>query len=89
MNSKEFNQAVEIVKKLRQKPDQEELLQLYGLFKQAIIGNNNKEKPGMFSFTEGYKWKAWNNNKGKNKETAEKEYIILLNILIKKYKLKN
>ena len=68
MNSKEFNQAVEIVKKLRQKPDQEELLQLYGLFKQAIIGNNNK---------------------GKNKETAEKEYIILVNSLIKKYKLKN
>jgi acyl-CoA-binding protein len=35
MNSKQFNQAAEIVKKLRQKPAQEELLQLYGLFKQA------------------------------------------------------
>lgn len=88
MNSKQFNQAAEIVKKLRQKPAQEELLQLYGLFKQATIGDNNKEKPGMFSFTEGYKWDAWNNNKGKNKEIAEEEYIILVNSLLKKYKLK-
>jgi diazepam-binding inhibitor (GABA receptor modulator, acyl-CoA-binding protein) len=45
-------------------------------------------KPGMFSFTEGYKWDAWNNNKGKNKEIAEEEYIILVNSLLKKYKLK-
>ena len=88
MNSKQFNQAIEIVKKLNQKPDQNELLQLYGLFKQATIGDNNKEKPGIFSFTEGYKWEAWNNNKGKNKKTSEKEYIILVNNLIKKYKLK-
>ena len=36
MNSEQFNQAANIVKNLRQKPDQEELLKLYGLFKQEI-----------------------------------------------------
>ena len=88
MNSKQFNQAKDIVKKLNQNPEQEELLQLYGLYKQATIGDNNKEKPGMFSFKESYKWEAWNKNKGKDKLTAEKEYITLVNSLIKKYKLK-
>ena len=88
MNSEQFNQATNIVKNLRQKPDQEELLKLYGLFKQAKIGDNNKEKPGIFNFQEKYKWESWNNYKGMNKESAEKEYVILVNSLIKKYKLK-
>ena len=50
MNSEQFNQAANIVKNLRQKPDQEELLKLYGLFKQAKIGDNNKEKPSCLIF---------------------------------------
>jgi acyl-CoA-binding protein len=33
---------------------------------QATIGDNTTEKPGMFSgFEAGYKWQAWEDNKGK------------------------
>ena len=80
--------ATDIVKKLREKPNNDELLSLYGLYKQAILGDNTTEEPGMLSFNKKYKWASWNSNKGKSKEKAEYEYIILVNQLIKKYKIK-
>jgi acyl-CoA-binding protein len=33
-----FEEAVELVKKLKQSPDNDELLELYALFKQATVG---------------------------------------------------
>ena len=40
MPSAEFNAAAEAVKLLSYKPNNDELLQLYGLFKQATVGDN-------------------------------------------------
>jgi len=34
------------------KPSNDELLQLYGLFKQATVGDVNTERPGLFSPTD-------------------------------------
>jgi diazepam-binding inhibitor (GABA receptor modulating acyl-CoA-binding protein) len=50
----------------------EEVLLLYGLYKQGIVGDINIDKPGMFSFEAKAKWNAWNANKGKSKEEAQK-----------------
>ena len=88
-NSEEFNMAANIVKKLRQKPNNDELLSLYGLYKQAVNGDNKNEEPSMFTldFNAKYKWIAWNKNKGKTKQRSEEEYITLVNELIKKYKV--
>lgn len=52
--------------------------QLYGLFKQATVGDNNDAKPGMFDLKGKYKWEAWNKRKGLSKEDAQKEYIELV-----------
>lgn len=39
--SQKFNEAAEAVKALTKRPNDEELLELYGLFKQATVGDNN------------------------------------------------
>ncbi|KAI8145972.1 putative acyl-coA-binding protein [Fennellomyces sp. T-0311] len=75
MPSAEFDKAAEEVKNLPTKPSDDDLLKLYGLFKQATVGDNNTAKPGMFDLKGKYKWQAWEDVKGKSKEDAEKEYI--------------
>ncbi|KAA3457891.1 acyl-CoA-binding protein-like [Gossypium australe] len=32
---------------------------LYGLYKQAMVGNVNTDRPGMLSPTDRAKWDAW------------------------------
>jgi len=75
MSQAEFDQAAEEVKKLSKKPSDDELLKLYGLFKQATVGDNNTSQPGMLDFKGKYKWEAWNKNKGKSKDDSQREYI--------------
>ena len=50
-------------------------LVLYGFYKQATVGDCNKEKPGMFDMVGKAKWETWNNLKGMNKQQAMKNYI--------------
>lgn len=50
-------------------------LALYGLYKQATVGDCDKSKPGMFDMVGKAKWDSWNNLKGMNKESAMKNYI--------------
>ncbi|RCH91235.1 hypothetical protein CU097_013079, partial [Rhizopus azygosporus] len=45
MPSDKFNTAAEEVKKLSKSPSNDELLELYGLFKQATVGDNTTSKP--------------------------------------------
>ena len=58
--------------------DNNGLLKLYGLYKQATVGDVNTEKPGMFGGMEaGYKWSAWEAEKGKTQDEAKAEYVTL------------
>ncbi|KAI9274803.1 putative acyl-coA-binding protein [Phascolomyces articulosus] len=75
MPSDQFNTAAAEVKELSKKPSDDDLLKLYGLFKQATVGDNNTAKPGVFDLKGKYKWQAWEDLKGKSQEDAEKEYI--------------
>jgi len=84
-NSKEFVTATEYVKKLKQSPSNEELLELYKYYKQATIGDINTSRPGFFNLKNQAKWDAWNLVKGTNTHTSEVEYIKLVNVMIKKY----
>jgi len=86
-NSKEFLIAAETVKKLSEKPNNDELKVLYGFYKQAVVGDCNTDKPGMFDFKEKAKWESWNSNKGMSKYNAEVQYITYVNQLIQKYGL--
>lgn len=53
----------------------EDKLYLYANYKQALFGNNIKEKPSILNFVEMEKWKAWNNLKDVSSENAMKNYI--------------
>lgn len=85
MVSAEFTQKAEAVTKLAKTPTDDEKLQLYGLYKQATIGDNTTDKPGVFDFKGKYKWEAWEKVKGTSQEDAEKQYIALVDELIAKY----
>ena len=47
-DTKDFDNAVETVNNLTSKPSDETLLILYGLFKQATVGDCNTTRPGMY-----------------------------------------
>ncbi|XP_026039841.1 peroxisomal carnitine O-octanoyltransferase-like isoform X3 [Astatotilapia calliptera] len=59
----EFDKAAEDVKKVKAKPTDEELLFLYGLYKQAVVGDINTERPGMLDLKGKAKWDAWESRK--------------------------
>ena len=88
MNSKQFLTAVDTVNTLSKTPSHSELTELYGLYKQAILGDNTNAEPSMLKIKENAKWKAWSQNKGMNKYNAEVKYITLVNELIEKYGIK-
>lgn len=85
MVSAAFEEKAAAVKNLTTKPSDSELLELYGLFKQATVGDNDTQKPGVFDFKGKYKWEAWEGHKGKTTEAAEAEYIALVDSLLAKY----
>jgi diazepam-binding inhibitor (GABA receptor modulating acyl-CoA-binding protein) len=78
----QFEQAQLDVKTLTTRPSNEDLLSLYGLFKQSTDGDNDTKKPGMFDIKGQFKWEAWNNLKGNSSETAMQKYVDLVNKLL-------
>ncbi|XP_027142641.1 acyl-CoA-binding domain-containing protein 7 [Larimichthys crocea] len=81
----EFEKVAADVKNLKKRPTDEELLHLYGLYKQAVAGDVNIDKPGMTDLKGKAKWDAWNSRKGMSKDDAMAEYITLANEMISKY----
>ena len=81
MPSPEFESAAAKVKKLTESPSNENLLELYALFKQATVGDNNTKMPRMFDLMGKAKWDAWTSKNGMSSEEAEKEYIALVAVL--------
>jgi diazepam-binding inhibitor (GABA receptor modulating acyl-CoA-binding protein) len=84
-NSPEFILASNMVKKLKSRPTDSELLELYGLYKQATVGDINIEKPYFFKFEELAKWNAWDLYKGLSTYDSEVKYVKKVNLLIKQY----
>ena len=79
----EFLKASEEVKKLSSRPDNETLLQLYALFKQATEGDVTGSRPGMLDIKGRAKFDAWTKRKGLSSETAMTHYISLVKSLLK------
>jgi diazepam-binding inhibitor (GABA receptor modulating acyl-CoA-binding protein) len=51
------------------------LLELYGLFKQAKEGDVNTSQPWAIQLEARAKWDAWNKQKGKSEAKARHEYV--------------
>lgn len=73
----EFEKAAADVQKLAKKPDNETLLKLYALYKQATSGDVNGPRPGAFDMVGQAKYTAWTKLKGLKKEDAMQQYILL------------
>lgn len=80
-NTIEFRRICKEVRNLRALPTNDELLQLYGLYKQATIGNNETSEPWSINIKAKAKWTAWKSYEGTDKETARSDYITLVNNL--------
>jgi acyl-CoA-binding protein len=81
MDTQQFESATARSKQFTKRPGNEELLQLYALFKQATIGDVSGDRPGGFDFKEIAKYDAWKEIEGKSKEQAMSEYVELVNRL--------
>ncbi|KAG0248842.1 Acyl-CoA-binding domain-containing protein 7 [Mortierella polycephala] len=79
MVSQAFTDAASRVKDLATSPDNNNLLELYSLYKQATIGDCTVARPtGLLNAKEKAKWDAWKGKEGLSKEDAEKQYIALV-----------
>ncbi|KAI7862366.1 acyl-CoA-binding protein [Spinellus fusiger] len=77
MPSAAFESAAVEIKQLTTSPSNDNLLKLYGLFKQATVGDNTTSKP-TFDIKGRYKWDAWTELKGLSSQEAEDKYIALV-----------
>ncbi len=74
-----FQEAIAASKTLTEKPDNDILLKLYSLFKQATEGDAVGDGPeNAFDFVAKFKHDAWAKLKGLSKEGAMQEYIDLI-----------
>lgn len=87
-NSSQFVSACNIVKNLNSTPTNDELCRLYGLYKQATLGDNTTVKPSMFDLSGNKKWSSWSACLGLSKYNSEVNYIQLVNNLISIYGVK-
>ncbi|XP_073332451.1 acyl-CoA-binding protein homolog 1-like [Pagrus major] len=80
-----FETAVEEAKVLKQRPNNDELSALYGLYKQGTVGDVHFDCPGFFDIPGKAKWDAWNTQKGLSKDEAKAAYVKLVEELKEKY----
>ena len=84
----QFQKAAKDVGNLKARPSDQQLLELYGLYKQATVGDCDQPKPGMFALKEKAKHEFWTKKAGMTKDQAKEKYIELANQLIEQFGLK-
>ncbi len=77
-HEKRFEAAQAAAKGLRDKPDNDTLLELYSYFKQATEGDAGGDRPGAFDFVARAKYDAWAARKGMGRDVARKGYVKLV-----------
>jgi acyl-CoA-binding protein len=77
----QFQSALEKVHSLDTRPTNEQLLKLYGLYKQATEGDVQESRPGGFDFKAIAKYDSWSGMKGMSQDEAKKAYIDLVDSL--------
>ncbi len=79
-----FIVAQERVKTLSRRPSNSELLDLYGLFKQATEGDVKGSRPGLLDQKGRAKFDAWTSRKGMVGADAKVRYVSLVGELVRK-----
>jgi carboxylesterase len=75
---KRFTAAQAAARGLRDRPDNDTLLELYSYFKQASEGDVAGERPGAFDFVARAKYDAWAARKGMKRDVAMRGYVKLV-----------
>ncbi|MBS1877306.1 MAG: acyl-CoA-binding protein [Acidobacteria bacterium] len=73
-----FTQAQADANQLASRPDDQTMLKLYALYKQATVGDATGDRPGVFDFVRRAKFDAWSAVEGTSKNDAMKQYIALV-----------
>lgn len=79
----DFAAAQERVKALSRRPSNDQLLALYGLYKQATEGDVSGKRPGMLDMVGRAKYDAWASRSGTDRDSAMKAYVALVETLTK------
>ena len=77
----EFEAAAERSEQLPEKPSNDQLLELYALYKQATEGDVTGERPGFTDFRGRAKYDAWAELEGLDQEEAMRKYVDLVDRL--------
>ena len=80
--AEKFSSAQERIKTLSSPPSNEQLLELYALYKQGTVGDVTGSRPGMLDFKGRAKYDAWAGKKGLSKEQAQQAYVDLVDRLM-------
>jgi acyl-CoA-binding protein len=80
--NEQFEKALKDIKTLPSKPDNDVLLNLYSLYKQATSGDVSGDKPGFFDFAGVAKFEAWEALAGTSADDAKQKYIDTVNGLL-------
>ena len=81
-----FEQAQKDVKTLTERPSNDDLLELYALFKQGSAGDVSGKRPGMLDMVGRAKYDAWAKLKGMSADDAMQKYIDKVEALLKSHK---
>lgn len=71
----QFEHAAAALRHLPERPDNDTLLRLYSLYKQATEGDAQGPQPGFFDFIGCAKREAWNDLAGMPTEEAMRLYV--------------
>ena len=75
---RDFEKAIEDIKKIFGELKQNDVLQLYGLYKQSNFGKNTTPRPSIFNVIGLQKWKSWSNVASLSSVEAKTQYIDLV-----------
>lgn len=83
-----FDSAIKKIKILKNRPnrpDDDEMLNLYGLYKQSTQGDIHTTKPKFWNPIGKAKWQSWHDQKGFTQKEAQELYIKQVVYLLGKY----
>jgi diazepam-binding inhibitor (GABA receptor modulator, acyl-CoA-binding protein) len=72
---KNFAAAADDARSLPKRPSDDQLLELYALYKQATDGDVTGTRPGMLDFAGRAKYDAWTRKKGTTPDKAMQSYV--------------
>jgi diazepam-binding inhibitor (GABA receptor modulator, acyl-CoA-binding protein) len=78
----QFTAAQELSKSITERPSNDQLREIYGLYKQASLGDaetSGAKRPGRLDLVGRAKYDAWAGKKGLDSDTAKQQYVDLIN----------